>query len=233
MTRPPLPVAETVPDFEALGLVAFTTQRQAGSFALHGDEPSAVVWDRWIALAQALGAERLISAHQVHGVKVLSHTGEWSGILRASEADGHMAWSGSTAMAVTLADCIPVFIGHPAGVGAIVHSGWKGTAAGITQVAITALDAVGYRAADLRVHAGPGICGRCYEVGPEVYSRLTGRRAEQPTPVDLRALIADCARAAGVRAVSVSTSCTRCDNDRFYSHRCGDLGRQLGVLRTR
>ena len=30
--------------------------------------------------------------------------------------------------------------------------------------------------------------------------------------------------------VSISTSCTRCDNDRFYSHRAGDLGRQIGVI---
>ena len=30
--------------------------------------------------------------------------------------------------------------------------------------------------------------------------------------------------------ISISSSCTRCDNDRFYSHRAGDAGRQLGVL---
>jgi copper oxidase (laccase) domain-containing protein len=30
--------------------------------------------------------------------------------------------------------------------------------------------------------------------------------------------------------VSISDRCTRCDNDRFYSHRAGDAGRQLGVL---
>jgi hypothetical protein len=28
----------------------------------------------------------------------------------------------------------------------------------------------------------------------------------------------------------VSESCTRCNNDRFYSHRAGDAGRQVGVL---
>jgi polyphenol oxidase len=33
-----------------------------------------------------------------------------------------------------------------------------------------------------------------------------------------------------VRQISVSPLCTRCDNDRFYSHRAGDAGRQLGVI---
>jgi len=33
-----------------------------------------------------------------------------------------------------------------------------------------------------------------------------------------------------VRDISISDFCTRCDNDRFYSHRAGDAGRQLGVI---
>ncbi|RMH22761.1 MAG: hypothetical protein D6701_01130 [Gemmatimonadetes bacterium] len=42
------------------------------------------------------------------------------------------------------------------------------------------------------------------------------------------------ARAAGVPAgrVSVAAECTRCD-DRFYSHRRGDAGRQVAVLGVR
>jgi copper oxidase (laccase) domain-containing protein len=43
-------------------------------------------------------------------------------------------------------------------------------------------------------------------------------------------LIADHARALGVRHITTSASCTRCDNDRFFSHRAGDGGRQLGVM---
>jgi polyphenol oxidase len=67
-------------------------------------------------------------------------------------------------------------------------------------------------------------------VSPEVHARLTGRIVDRPTPVDLRAVIADQARAAGVRDVRVSPHCTRCDNEVFYSHRAGDPGRQLGVI---
>jgi copper oxidase (laccase) domain-containing protein len=63
-----------------------------------------------------------------------------------------------------------------------------------------------------------------------VYRQVTGSVVDHPTPVDLRAVIADQARLRGVRRISVSASCTRCDNDRFFSHRAGDEGRQLGVM---
>jgi copper oxidase (laccase) domain-containing protein len=33
-----------------------------------------------------------------------------------------------------------------------------------------------------------------------------------------------------VKEITISPSCTRCDNDRFFSHRAGDSGRQLGVM---
>ena len=80
------------------------------------------------------------------------------------------------------------------------------------------------------MHLGPAVCGRCYEVSADVYGKLTGRRADGPTRVDLRGLVAEHARAAGVRYVTTSRFCTRCDNERFFSHRAGDVGRQVAVL---
>jgi purine-nucleoside/S-methyl-5'-thioadenosine phosphorylase / adenosine deaminase len=88
----------------------------------------------------------------------------------------------------------------------------------------------GHPAAELRLHVGPAICGNCYQVSEDVYRQLTGRTSGSRTTVDLRLLIADHARAAGVRHVTTSTSCTRCNNDVFYSHRAGDAGRQLSVM---
>ena len=224
--------AEVVESFESLGVTAFTTGRAAGSFGTAGSEPVGDVMARWSALRKQLGAPhtRLATATQVHGATVLVHRGEWRGWLRGDAADGHLSPAPGTAMAVTVADCVPVFIAHPAGVVGVLHSGWRGTAARITEQAIKALGALGLAAGDLRVHCGPAICGECYEVSPDVYSQLTGRRPDCSRKVDLRALIADHARAAGVTHVSVSGLCTKCDNARFYSHRAGDAGRQLGVI---
>ncbi|HTE45971.1 MAG TPA: polyphenol oxidase family protein, partial [Gemmatimonadaceae bacterium] len=113
---------------------------------------------------------------------------------------------------------------------ALLHSGWRGTAARIVERGIETLARHGLPASELLVHTGPAICGKCYEVSGDVYGQLTGMNSDRPTTVDLRALIADHARAAGVTRISTSASCTRCDNDRFYSHRAGDAGRQLGVM---
>jgi copper oxidase (laccase) domain-containing protein len=95
---------------------------------------------------------------------------------------------------------------------------------------VTALAHRGFVASELRVHLGPAICGRCYEVSPDVYRQLTGREVSAPTAVDLRALLGDRARELGVRHISTSPWCTRCHNERFFSHRAGDSGRQIAVL---
>ncbi len=221
------------PGFSELGIMAFTTTRATGNFAWHSEhEAAGVVAARWDRLRSHLepSTDRLVVAHQVHGATLLNHERGWSGLLRTGDADGHVSNGLTTAMAVTLADCVPVFIGHPSGAAAVVHSGWRGTEAGITALAIGRFIQMGFDATDLLLHCGPSICGSCYEVSPEVYARLTGDSVSRPTPVDLRGLICETARQLGVRNVSVSRSCTRCDNSRFYSHRCGDAGRQLGVI---
>ena len=223
---------EIIEHFHDFGVAAFTTGRQAGSFGLHTGDPVGEVIARWTALRAQLGgaSARLATSSQVHGNHVVRHRGEWRGWLRGEEADGHLCDERGTAMAVTVADCVPVFLAHPSGAAAVVHSGWRGTEARIVEVALAQFDALGLRAEDFRLHCGPAICERCYEVSPEVYGRLTGERVDQPTTVDLRALIAGHAAAFGVREISISELCTRCNNDRFYSHRAGDTGRQLGVI---
>ena len=224
--------AEIIDEFTAYGVRAFTTSRRSGSFGLASAEPVSEVMGRWAELRRELrsGGPRFANAGQVHGSRVVVHGSDWEGWLRVDEADGHAAIERGTAMAVTVADCVPVFIVHPSGATALLHSGWRGTAARIVERGIAALAHRGIPAAELRIHLGPAICGRCYEVSPDVYAQLTGARVARPTTVDLRSLIADHARAAGVRHLSISPSCTRCDNDRFYSHRAGDDGRQLGVM---
>lgn len=225
--------SEMVDEFAPFGIRAFTTTRASGSFGLASQEPAVEVLTRWRELREELrpGGARLASASQVHGTKVIVHHSHWDGWLRADEADGHVSAERGIALVVTVADCVPVFIAHPSGAAAILHSGWRGTAARIIEHGIEALAQRGFAAAELRVHLGPAICGECYEVGADVYRQLTGRDSSGATArVDLRSLIADHARAAGVRHITTSALCTRCDNDRFYSHRAGDAGRQIGVV---
>lgn len=220
-------------DFADWGVRALVTTRAAGSFVSGGDEPMGEVMARWSSLQHHLaphGGGRFATARQVHGARVIEHVPGWTGWLRGHDADGHLAAERGTALAVSVADCVPVYVAHPSGAVAMLHAGWRGTVAGILAAAVGRLVARGLAAADLRVLLGPAICGRCYEVSPDVYAQLTGRTVERPTPVSLHAVLTDQARALGVRDVRASSLCTRCDGAMLYSHRAGEAGRQLGVI---
>jgi polyphenol oxidase len=223
---------EVVDDFASFGIRAFTTTRAAGTYGMNGPEPVSEVMARWYALVDELHpvAPRFATARQVHGTRVIVHSTDWEGWLRVAEADGHAAPDRGTAAAVSIADCVPVFLAHPSGATALLHSGWRGTASRILDRGVTALAHRGFVASELRAHLGPSICGKCYEVSPDVHRQLTGKAVDKPTPVDLRALLAQQARALGVRHITASPWCTRCHNDRFFSHRAGDSGRQIAVI---
>jgi len=222
--------------FAPLGLSAFVTTRAAGTFGLGAgateeESEAAARWGTLQSELAAVGVPHLTSARQVHETTVLAHTGAAlaPGIHRHDGADGHLL-DGPGALAVTIADCVPVLLAHPDGMVAAVHAGWRGVAGGILEVAVHAFVRAGRAAADLRLHLGPAICGRCYEVGPDVFERLTGWQTTRPRHVDLRALLAEQAKTLGVRHWSASPECTRCDNQLFYSHRAGDAGRQIAVI---
>ena len=231
MTTTPVTTLEPIDVFASFGVRAFMTTRAFGSLSTQGDESVEDVLGRWDALRLGvLRARRFATGRQVHGTRVVTHDGAWSGWLRVDDADGHYAPDRGTGLAVTVADCVPVLIAHPSGAIAAVHAGWRGTAAGILRKTLTVLAEDGLALSELRVHLGPAICGKCYEVSPDVYTQLTGKNVDRPTTVDLRGLLAGQACAAGVRAVTVSDDCSRCDTERFFSHRGGDSARQAAVI---
>ncbi|HEX7937561.1 MAG TPA: polyphenol oxidase family protein, partial [Gemmatimonadaceae bacterium] len=205
--------AEVVSDFAEFGVSAFTTTRAFGTLSAASDEPARAVFGRWDALrdaARAEGASRFATAHQVHGAHVVRHVLGWDGWLRAGNADGHFAPTRGTALGVTIADCVPVFIAHPRGAVALLHSGWRGTAARIVEQGITRFTASGLHARELRIHLGPAICGKCYEVSADVASQVLGVAQTATRTVNLREVIADHARGAGVREITTSAFCTKC-----------------------
>ena len=227
-----LSVAEPVTALGVAGVMGWTTTAANGSFGLGSDETVAAVTERWSQLQDELdtvGVVRLASAHQVHGNAVTVHGTGWTGWLRQRGIDGHITTVRGTALAVTVADCTPVFSAHEMGI-ALLHAGWRGAALGILKQGLEAMLRLGMDAADCSVHLGPSICAPCYEVGPEVLRAVTGLPATQKGHLDVRAALAEQAYALGVRSIESSRWCTRCGGRRFFSHRGGDAGRQLGVM---
>lgn len=114
---------------------------------------------------------------QVHG-KVVVSTREISPLPPSSlalaepklqPADGIISEGVDLSVWVCTADCTPVLIGDArTGQVAAIHSGWRGTAAGIVGEAIARLLEQGSQLADLRVAMGPAISGDVYQVSLEV-----------------------------------------------------------------
>jgi YfiH family protein len=205
-----------------------------GDFALFGQGPTGPAVSRWEALMQALPVKGIVHSRQVHGATVRLHAEPLAGLHLAPPADGHLTRVPGLLLAVTVADCVPVYLLDPERRSvAMVHAGWRGAAAGILEVAIGSFrDRLRPGPEALHVHFGPSICGQCYEVGPEVHAALGEPRREIPFPLDLRANLVQRAITLGVPhgQISRSTLCTLCGGSPFFSHRGGDAGRQVAFL---
>lgn len=220
---------------ERWGLVAGITTRGAEvapwDMGFAGTAPIGQVLPRWQALATAGSAGGgIVAARQVHGREVRWHPDSHGpGIRLLDGLDGHATGSPGLLLAVTVADCVPVYLADPARrLVALLHAGWRGTASGILEAGIQRLVEHGAREADLVMHAGVGICGACYQVGPEVLSACGLPAGPGPGHLDLRAELARRAGAAGIAAASVSAWCAAHDRHLFFSHRAsGGAGERM------
>ena len=167
--------------------------------------------------------------NQVHGDEVV----EVKSIGDDPTCDALITRAPGIALAVMVADCIPLLLSSSTVVGA-VHVGRRGL---MNSVAVKAVDAMRKLGAD-QIHAqlGPSICGRCYEVPQELADEVVAKHpaasslTNKLTPaLDLpRALIADLV-ASGV-TYEASTICTL-ENDEYFSYRRHNItGRNAGVV---
>jgi len=231
---------------------AFSTRSVEGGerFDLGGpDEETPAVERRRRAfmLASGLSRRRPTVLRQVHGATVIDDEEVPRGAVRAdadgvvATADGSRLW----APAVRWADCVPVLLAARDGRAvAAVHSGWRGTVAGVVPAAIARLRERGVAPRELVACLGPAIGDCCYEVGEEVVTavaRVAGaepdrvaRRAEGRVLLDLRRAIRIQLERAGLRrgAIHVAPWCTACAADLFFSHRRegAAAGRQMACI---
>jgi YfiH family protein len=156
-----------------------------------------------LAFAAALGLDgaRLTVAGAVHGAEV-ARVDDPAGAVKGHDA--LVTDRPDVPLLATFADCYPVLLHDPVrGSLALVHAGWRGTAAGIAARAVAALRReYGSRPADLVAGVGPGICGCCYEVGEEVAERFDAAFVS-PSPAGRRLLDLAAANRAQLQAVGV------------------------------
>lgn len=220
-------------------VTAFMTTRGPNFGRKAGDADEVLANRR--GLAERLGA-RPVFLDQVHGADVVALQPDWHDD-NAPRADAAVSTDPDLAVAILVADCLPVLFAAPGGV-AGAHAGWRGLAAGVLENTVAALCAqAGCAPGDVKAWLGACIGPEAFEVGPEVVTAF-GREAlaqdqpgflYRPTPqprwrADLPLLARERLRAAGVTEISGGTWCTLTDDSRFFSFRGEALGRPRGRM---
>ena len=212
-----------------------------------GDDPENVR-ENYRRVTQLLGAslDQLVMTWQVHG-DVVRRVGkaDANGIDHRNypQCDALITNEPGTALWVFTADCTPILLHDPVtgAVGAI-HAGWRGTALGIAGKTVREMVAAyGCKPENIRAAIGPNIGPCCFETHGDVPNAMTealGSEAEayiQPHGekfyVNLKEINALWLRKAGVCHIEISTDCTACQTDRFWSHRMvGDARGSQGAM---
>ena len=127
--------------------------------------------------AQGIPAEKVYSLFQVHSRDVFTlgnsnNSGQETTLSLplpegfAQEGDGMISFSSGAFLAVTVADCLPVFLlDTENGFFALLHSGWKGT--GIAVKALEIMQQAGSKPEAIAAVLGPCIQSCCYKVDEE------------------------------------------------------------------
>jgi YfiH family protein len=132
---------------------------------------------------RAIGAEKLspvllrqIHSDVIHTIDARSAAGLTQG-APALSGDALITREPGILLAVQTADCLPILLADTkAKAVAAIHSGWRGTLAGIAEKTVGRMRMeFGTRPENLVAAIGPGIGGCCYEVGGEVAQQFEAR----------------------------------------------------------
>jgi len=207
-----------------------------------GDDPRAVRDNRTrAAAALGLPPERLVFMDQVHGrdVAVVDAPPE-----RPPTVDALVTATPGLALAVLVADCVPVLLAEPyAGVVAAVHAGRRGVESGLVTAALEAMTGLGARPSRVHARLGPAVGPCCYEVPEDMRAAVAavapgtvdpagegGRSRDGLPSLDLRSGIDRQLREAGVVYVGLVGGCTADDPDFFSYRRDRTTGRFAGLV---
>lgn len=202
-----------------------------------GDDRTRVVENRRRFFdALHIGLDELAFPMQCHSADVRSIT-MWGGY---EGCDGLVTSEFGVFIAVSVADCVPIFLFDPTTrTVAGIHAGWRGTSGGIVDNVISVMKTGhGVDPADLVAFVGPAAGRCCYEVNGEVASGFLPDFATNLESgkwhVDLKGSNVRRLLQAGVAAVNIEMhpGCTIHEPETYHSHRRDGKasGRMMAVI---
>ncbi|EKR63943.1 YfiH family protein [Leptospira weilii str. 2006001853] len=176
--------------------------------------------------------------NQVHGDEIV----DLAAMESFSFPEGD-AWIGETSgkvLCIKTADCMPLFFwSEQSSKFVAIHSGWKGTLAGITEKALRlAFDESILTSGMLFGYLGPYASGSRYEVGEDVaqlfrneFPDCLKQRGADKTLLDLESFLKFRLEKNGIQVLLRSDKiCTIKEDSDFFSHRKKDVGRNLNLI---
>ena len=207
----------------------------------------------WETVAATIGVARddLLLVSQVHEATVVVASADRPRPWTRPKADAIVSNDPDAAIAVRIADCVPVLLSDESGRAvAAIHAGWRGVAARAIIAGVRALQTnYGIRPERLIAAVGPAIGPCCYEVTENTYGafRAAGHhpsvldswfepRSAGKFHLDLWSATRDQLEGAGVMPANVHVAelCTKTYADVFHSYRVDgtSAGRMIGVIRA-
>jgi len=198
--------------------------------------------------AFGINQEALVTLRQVHGndILVISEPNEDYSHFLSVEGDAVITNQPNVMISVCVADCVPIILCDAAKkVVAVVHAGWKGTAAGLVAKTVAGMKSeFGCNPAQVQAAIGPCIQKCCYEVDEQVRKAFQQGGiewdlcAESKSPgkwhLDLVAANRELLLRAGLStdSIQLSDQCVCCHSEQFFSFRRDkdESGRQMGFI---
>lgn len=179
-----------------------------------------------------LGLEdvQLTAIGAVHGAAV---TRVDEAVDSVDDVDALVTNRPGVAIFATYADCYPIVLWDPIKkVVGLVHAGWRGTSQGVAGAAVRFMQKE-FGCQHVIAGIGPGICSRCYEVGPDVAGKFDARFVWPATGdrllLDLAAANGAQLEDAGVKTIYDIGMCTK-ETYLFPSHRRHPDGTRFGAI---
>ncbi len=190
-----------------------------------GDEAASVLENR-AQLESQIGMP-IVFMDQVHGDTVVLVEEK----TNTPTCDALITTERKLAVAVMVADCIPLLLKSDVAVAA-VHVGRKGLMNGVARKTIDAMRDLG--AEVIHSYIGPNICGSCYEVGADIFNEVVSKYPSSDSSNRTGKATLDLV--SGLKTDLKDTvlldlsSCVLEDKNSFSYRRDGITGRQAGVI---
>lgn len=202
----------------------------SNNLALHvGDDARAVGENRQL-ISRLVGPSEYMNQSHGNAVAVVDGISN-----REPNADAMVTAEIGIALGVLVADCVPLLLWDDVEhIVAAVHVGRRGLLNEIALQTLRVMNAMG--AERIQGIIGPSICGKCYEVGADIYEEVgsifpmaRSVSSKGTLSLDLPGALSHELSNAGVK-LSRSPICT-VENSNFFSYRRdGITGRQAGLI---